>query len=189
MTIRTVRILGFKRFDGVEFRLPGHVVPAGPQNTGKTTVLQAITSWSLSLQRWREFNDFNRCNGYTRAPIARQAFTAVPLRSFDLLWTDLWYQKNRPSRGLREGQGRRHDSAGGGMKRFLAVKNTHMRGSVPVGASFQPATGRRPAVVHAGRKSDSQGSPFVTPGPFERRDGQPAHACFGASSHCRAMPV
>ena len=155
MKIRTVRILGFKRFDGVEFRLPGHVVPAGPQNTGKTTVLQAITSWSLSLQRWREFNDFNRCNGYTRAPIARQAFTAVPLRSFDLLWTDLWYQKNRPSRGLREGQGRRHDSAGGGMKRFLAVKNTHMRGSVPVGASFQPATGRRPAVVHAGRKSDS----------------------------------
>ena len=90
--IRTVRIRGFKRFDEVEFRLPGHVVLAGPNNTGKTTVLQAIASWSLALQRWRELNDFNRRNGYTRAPIARQAFTAVPLRSFDLLWTDRRYQ-------------------------------------------------------------------------------------------------
>ena len=90
--IRTVRIRGFKRFDEVEFRLPGHVVLAGPNNTGKTTVLQAIASWSLALQRWRELNDFNRRRGYTRAPIARQAFTAVPLRSFDLLWTDRRYQ-------------------------------------------------------------------------------------------------
>ena len=90
--IRTVRIRGFKRFDEVEFRLPGHVVLAGPNNTGKTTVLQAIASWSLALQRWRELNDFNRRNGYTRAPIARQAFTAVPLQSFDLLWTDRRYR-------------------------------------------------------------------------------------------------
>ena len=87
--IRTVRIRGFKRFADVEFRLPGHVVLAGPNNTGKTTVLQAIASWALALRRWRELNDFNRWrHGYTRAPIARQAFSAVPLRSFDLLWTD-----------------------------------------------------------------------------------------------------
>ena len=92
--IHTVRIRGFKRFDEVEFHLPGHVVLAGPNNTGKTTVLQAIASWALALRRWRELNDFNRRrHGYTRAPIARQAFTAVPLRSFDLLWTDRSYQR------------------------------------------------------------------------------------------------
>ena len=90
--IRTVRVRGFKRFDEVEFRLPGHVVLAGPNNTGKTTVLQAIASWALALQRWRELNDFNRRRGYTRAPIARQAFAAVPLRSFDLLWTNRDYR-------------------------------------------------------------------------------------------------
>ena len=92
--IRTVRIRGFKRFDEVEFRLPGHVVLAGPNNTGKTTVLQAIASWSLALRRWRELNDFRLRRGlaYGRAPIARQAFTAVPLRSFDLLWTDRRYR-------------------------------------------------------------------------------------------------
>ena len=92
--IHTVRIRGFKRFEEVEFRLPGHVVLAGPNNTGKTTVLQAIASWSLALQRWREFNDFNPRQGYKRAPIARQAFTAVPLQSFDLLWRNRSYNKH-----------------------------------------------------------------------------------------------
>ena len=90
--IRSVRIRGFKRFREVEFRLPGHVVLAGPNNTGKTTLLQAIASWALALRRWRELNDFNRRNGYRRVPIARQAFAAVPLRSFDLLWTDRRYR-------------------------------------------------------------------------------------------------
>ena len=90
--IRTVRIRGFKRFDEVEFRLPGHVVLAGPNNTGKTTLLQAIASWSLALRRWRELDNFRIRRGYERAPIARQAFSAVPLRSFDLLWTNRKYQ-------------------------------------------------------------------------------------------------
>ena len=90
--IHTVRIRGFKRFEEVEFRLPGHVVLAGPNNTGKTTVLQAIASWSLALRRWRELNNFRLRRGYERAPIARQAFSAVPLRSFDFLWTDRRYR-------------------------------------------------------------------------------------------------
>ena len=90
--IRVVRIRGFKRFDDVEFRLPGHVVLAGPNNTGKTTVLQAIASWALALRRWRELNDFTPRRGYARAPIARQAFVSVPLRSFDWLWKDRRYR-------------------------------------------------------------------------------------------------
>ena len=95
--IHTIRIRGFKRLgQAVEFRIPGHVVLAGPNNTGKTTVLQAIASWSLALRRWRELNDFNPRQGYTYAPIARQAFTAVPLRSFDLMWTNRVYHRHNP---------------------------------------------------------------------------------------------
>jgi hypothetical protein len=90
--IRKVRIEGFKRFDDVEFVLPGHIVVAGPNNSGKTTLLQAIAAWSLALARWKQLNDFQRHGGgYTRAPIARQAFSAVPLRSFDLLWRNRAY--------------------------------------------------------------------------------------------------
>ena len=91
--IHTIRIRGFKRFDEVEFRLPGHVVLAGPNNTGKTTVLQAIASWALALRRWRELNDFNPRQGYVKVPISRPAFSAVPLRSFDFLWKDRRYQE------------------------------------------------------------------------------------------------
>jgi len=93
LPIRRVRIEGFKRFDDVEFVLPGHIVVAGPNNAGKTTLLQAVAAWNLALIRWKELNDFQRHGGsYTRAPIARQAFSAVPLRSFDLLWRDRAYR-------------------------------------------------------------------------------------------------
>ena len=91
--IRKVRIEGFKRFDDVEFVLPGHIVVAGPNNSGKTTLLQAIAAWSLALTRWKELNDFQLHNrAYARAPMARQAFSAVPLRSFDLLWRNRVYR-------------------------------------------------------------------------------------------------
>ena len=109
--IRTVRIRGFKRFREVEFRLPGHVVLAGPNNTGKTTMLQAVASWDLALRRWKDVNSSDlrwehrgvpkgkrkadvipRPLPYRRVPIARQAFSAVPLRNFDLLWRDRRYE-------------------------------------------------------------------------------------------------
>jgi len=86
--IRTVHIRRFKRFQEVTCELKGrHVVLAGPNNMGKTTVLQAISAWSLAFLKWKELNDFQRHGGYyTKAPIARQAFSAVPLRRFDLMW-------------------------------------------------------------------------------------------------------
>lgn len=91
--IRRLVLRRFKRFDAVEFVLPGHVVLAGPNNTGKTTVLQAIAAWGLALARWKQLNDFQRHGGaYARAPVARQAFSAVPLRAFDLLWNDRHYR-------------------------------------------------------------------------------------------------
>jgi hypothetical protein len=93
--IRRLVLRRFKRFGTVEFVLPGHVVLAGPNNTGKTTVLQAVAAWSLALDRWKQLNDFQRHGGaYTRAPIARQAFSAVPLRAFDLLWNERRYQES-----------------------------------------------------------------------------------------------
>ena len=45
--IERVTIRRFKRFDEVTFDVPGHIVLAGPNNTGKTTMLQAVAAWDL----------------------------------------------------------------------------------------------------------------------------------------------
>ena len=91
--IEQITIRHFKRFADVTFSFPGHVVIAGPNNCGKTTVLQAIAAWNLALTYWqqRHVTRHPRWKSYTKIPIARQAFTAVPLRAFDLLWNDRNY--------------------------------------------------------------------------------------------------
>lgn len=86
--IETVRIRGFKRFDALELHFPGHVALAGVNDSGKTTVLQAIASWSFAPRRWHEVNRSRSHRSRARVPIARQAFAPVALRSFDLLWTN-----------------------------------------------------------------------------------------------------
>lgn len=87
--INRVTIRNFKRFREVTFDLPGHIVVAGPNNTGKTTLLQAIAAWGLALNRWKEVSGRHKYGtAYAKAPLARQGFSAVPLRGFDLLWTD-----------------------------------------------------------------------------------------------------
>ena len=93
MKINKVVVRRFKRFGETTFELGDNVVLAGPNNSGKTTLLQAIATWSLALNRWRELGRFELHGGqkrgeYAKAPIARQAFYSVPLRTFELLWTD-----------------------------------------------------------------------------------------------------
>ncbi len=94
--IRKVVLRRFKRFNDQSFdNLDGQIVLAGPNNAGKTTLLQAIATWHLAFMRWKELNDFQRHGGaYPKSPIARQAFSSVPLRAFDALW-----HERRPGQG------------------------------------------------------------------------------------------
>ena len=87
--IRLVTLKGFKRFGEVRFPIPGHVVLAGPNNTGKTTLLQAIAAWELGLRRWRELGKPSATgSGYALQDLERLNFPPVAVRSFDLLWTN-----------------------------------------------------------------------------------------------------
>lgn len=87
--IRLVTLKGFKRFGDATFTIPNHVVLAGPNNTGKTTLLQAVAAWELGFRKWKELNNFNsRRNGYSWQELERLNFSAVSVRSFDLLWTN-----------------------------------------------------------------------------------------------------
>jgi len=49
-----VTIRNFKRFGEVEIELGNPVVLFGPNNSGKTTALQALALWDIGLRRWTE---------------------------------------------------------------------------------------------------------------------------------------
>ncbi len=84
--IRRVRLGSFKRFRDQSFELDDSVVLAGPNNSGKSTLLQAIATWKFGLDHWVA----QRGGGTKRTGVAvtRRDFTAVPIREMNLLWTD-----------------------------------------------------------------------------------------------------
>jgi hypothetical protein len=81
----------FKRFEQQEFPLEPLTLLAGPNNCGKSTLLQAIMVWNLAMQRWIEKKgpgSGSKAKERAGAPITRQEFSALPLPSMDQLWTD-----------------------------------------------------------------------------------------------------
>ena len=88
--IRKVTLEYFKKFDKEEFDLGDTVVLAGPNNSGKSTLLQAVAVWNLGVQRWRQERGIAKSKAALRTgvPVSRKDFTAIPLREMNLLWTD-----------------------------------------------------------------------------------------------------
>ena len=88
LTKLTVR--NFKRFGSVEIELGNPVVFIGPNNSGKTTALQALALWDIGLQRWNE-----KRKGKTlpeKRPgvtINRKDLIAVPVPDAKFLWREL----------------------------------------------------------------------------------------------------
>ena len=89
--ITKVSVQYFKSFYKQDFELSNHVVLAGHNNAGKTTLLQAIAVWNMSLQKWnaeRGPSSSSQAKVRTGIPVTRNEFTAIPLREMKLLWTD-----------------------------------------------------------------------------------------------------
>lgn len=83
--ISRVRIVRFKRFVDQEFDLSGGpILLAGPNNSGKTTLLHAISVWNLAVQRWKAERGTE--GGQRRISVVLDEFTALPLREMNLLW-------------------------------------------------------------------------------------------------------
>ena len=121
--IREVHLRGFKRFGEAVFRLPDQVVLTGPNDSGKTTLLQAVAAWAFALRHWeaRVGERERHVYGYDHVPVSRQTFSVVPLRAFDLLWKDRVY------RGVME-VGVRHDSGSAKMEfRADSAEQIHVR--------------------------------------------------------------
>ena len=89
--IRKVEIRNFKVFGEQVFELPRHLVVVGPNNCGKTSLLQAIATWSEIANHWFETNpDFARIEdgNYPVADLNLLRFDAVSLPDFPHLWSN-----------------------------------------------------------------------------------------------------
>lgn len=87
--LRKVEVRNFKMFGEETFELPEHVVVVGPNNCGKTSLLQAIATWSEIANHWFETNpDFARLDdgSYPAAELNLLSFNAAPLPDFMHLW-------------------------------------------------------------------------------------------------------
>jgi energy-coupling factor transporter ATP-binding protein EcfA2 len=88
--ITRVTIKRFKKLTNVSISLDDHIVFAGPNNSGKTTAIQALAVWRLALTKWLEKRDKAKSKATLRTGVAisRPDLIALPLRDMKFLWHD-----------------------------------------------------------------------------------------------------
>ncbi|MEK7249326.1 MAG: AAA family ATPase, partial [Bacteroidota bacterium] len=86
-------IRNFKRFDEVEIDLGNPVVFVGPNNSGKTSALQAIALWNIGARRWTEKRRSSKSEERYGVAINRLDLFTLPVPSTELLWRNLHLRK------------------------------------------------------------------------------------------------
>lgn len=89
--ITKVIIRNLKRFETVEIPLQAAIVFAGPNNSGKSTAIQALTLWNFCLRRWlgeKGEETGSKAKDRPGVPITRKDLTVIPTRSVRHLWHD-----------------------------------------------------------------------------------------------------
>ncbi len=82
-----LRVRNFKMLEELDIELGDRVVFIGPNNSGKTTAMQALTLWELGLRRWNGRRDEGDSMADERGvAINRRDATAIPGRKTDELW-------------------------------------------------------------------------------------------------------
>ena len=89
--LTNISIRNFKRFEDVSVELGGPVIFIGPNNSGKTSAMQALALWEIGVKRWAERRgveggEVGRQRGVT---VNRRDLIAMPVPNANLLWRDL----------------------------------------------------------------------------------------------------
>ena len=82
-------IRNFKRLQDATLELGSAAVFIGPNNSGKTTALQALALWDIGWRRWAEKRDKSAASERKGVTINRRDLFAIPVPSAKLLWADL----------------------------------------------------------------------------------------------------
>ena len=88
--LTNLRIRNFKRFGSVEVELGSPVVFIGPNNSGKTSAMQALALWDIGLRRWNEKRSGQKTpEKRPGVAVNRRDLVAIPVPHAALLWRGL----------------------------------------------------------------------------------------------------
>ncbi|MDI6734858.1 MAG: AAA family ATPase [bacterium] len=98
-----ITIKNFKRVD-TELDLSSVVVFVGPNNSGKTSALQAIALWEFGLRKWVELKKTKslKAKKRTGVPINRKDLYNIPVPSLRQFWRDLQVRKLTKEAGKQD---------------------------------------------------------------------------------------
>jgi ABC-type taurine transport system ATPase subunit len=82
-------IENFKRLGSVDLELGNAVVFIGPNNSGKTSALQAMALWDAGWRRWSEKRGKGAPGTRPGVTINRRDLSSIPVPGAKLLWKDL----------------------------------------------------------------------------------------------------
>lgn len=101
--LTNLRVKNFKRLQDVSIELGKTAVFIGPNNSGKTTALQALALWEIGLRKWVEKRSAKgtpeKRPGVT---INRRDLIAVPVPVANLLWKDLHVRAIQRTNGKQD---------------------------------------------------------------------------------------
>lgn len=89
-------IRNFKRFGEAEIELGNPVVFVGPNNSGKTSAMQALAIWGVGVKRWNEKRSGKAApEKRPGVTVNRRDLAAVPVLDANLLWRALHVRDSR----------------------------------------------------------------------------------------------
>lgn len=108
LTKLTVR--NFKRFGEIEIELGSPVIFIGPNNSGKTSALQALALWEIGLKRWNEKRSGKEApEKRPGVTVNRRDLIAIPIPDANLMWRNLRVRDVRRIDGTQHTQNIRID--------------------------------------------------------------------------------
>ena len=90
--ITCFKISNFKGLNEAALELGNAAVLIGPNNSGKTSALQALALWDVGWKRWAEKREKGAARKRPGVTINRRDLYSIPVPSARLLWNDLHTQ-------------------------------------------------------------------------------------------------
>jgi len=87
--IQHIELTNFKTFEKLDIPLGQVTILAGPNNSGKTTLLQALTLWDIALRKWWDQKASSKAKERKGVTINRQDLYAIPIPEAKLLWHNI----------------------------------------------------------------------------------------------------